>query len=354
MPGYTHLQPAQPTTVAHWACSYESAVRRDTERLLDAHERINESPLGAAAFAGTTFDIDRERTAELLGFEGRRELDGRFLEPGFPARDDPGAIDTRDDPVGLAEDVIVFANRGFVPSRTTTPRRRRSCPRRRIRTHSSSSAPSRAMRRARSRADDDAQGTPRAYNRDLQRATPHAWETVDAVAEASSVAAGAVATAEWNDAALAAEAGDGSRRRPASPTCWPRTDSRSGRPTRSSRARPNDSRTPTPRNRISTPSRRPRNGPRGTARVGRRPRGGRSRPRPRRERRESQLAWRTSTRRGRVTTRRRSRGSHGRRNRPRDASGSARGGPSDASCRGERLCVSSSVHDRGGDGPREG
>jgi len=70
MPGYTHLQPAQPTTVAHWALAYEGAVRRDTERLLEAYGRINQSPLGGAAFAGTTFGIDRERTAELLGFEG--------------------------------------------------------------------------------------------------------------------------------------------------------------------------------------------------------------------------------------------------------------------------------------------
>ena len=67
MPGYTHRQPAQPTTVAHWVCSYESALERDTARLLDACDRVNRSPLGAAAFAGTGFDVDRGRTADLLG-----------------------------------------------------------------------------------------------------------------------------------------------------------------------------------------------------------------------------------------------------------------------------------------------
>lgn len=57
MPGYTHLQPAQPITVGHWALSYENAIRRDTGRLLDAYSRINQSPLGGAAFAGTTLSL---------------------------------------------------------------------------------------------------------------------------------------------------------------------------------------------------------------------------------------------------------------------------------------------------------
>jgi len=52
MPGYTHLQPAQPTTVAHWVLSYEQSLQRDTARLLDAYARIDQNPLGSAAFAG--------------------------------------------------------------------------------------------------------------------------------------------------------------------------------------------------------------------------------------------------------------------------------------------------------------
>ena len=52
MPGYTHLQPAQPTTVAHYVLSYAGGVARDTTRLLDAYDRTNRSPLGGAAFAG--------------------------------------------------------------------------------------------------------------------------------------------------------------------------------------------------------------------------------------------------------------------------------------------------------------
>ncbi|AEF96657.1 argininosuccinate lyase [Methanotorris igneus] len=70
MVGYTHLQHAQPTTFAHHLLSYVSAIERDILRLLDTYKRINISPLGSGAMATTGFDIDRERTKELLGFDG--------------------------------------------------------------------------------------------------------------------------------------------------------------------------------------------------------------------------------------------------------------------------------------------
>ncbi|MBN18122.1 MAG: argininosuccinate lyase [Chloroflexi bacterium] len=69
MPGYTHLQPAQPTTLGHHISSICSALQRDSERIMEAYPRINLSPLGACAFAGTGFPINRYRTAELLGFD---------------------------------------------------------------------------------------------------------------------------------------------------------------------------------------------------------------------------------------------------------------------------------------------
>jgi|TARA_Y100000814_G_C12342274_1_gene404699 argininosuccinate lyase len=69
MPGYTHLQPAQPTTLGHHISSICSALQRDSERILESYNRINLSPLGACAFAGTGFPINRQRTAELLGFD---------------------------------------------------------------------------------------------------------------------------------------------------------------------------------------------------------------------------------------------------------------------------------------------
>jgi len=69
MPGFTHLQVAQPVTFGHHLLAYVEMFERDRERLVDARRRINRLPLGAAALAGTTFPIDRSFVAELLGFE---------------------------------------------------------------------------------------------------------------------------------------------------------------------------------------------------------------------------------------------------------------------------------------------
>ncbi len=211
MPGYTHLQPAQPITVGHWAASYEQAVRRDTERLLEAYARINVSPLGGAAFAGTTFDIDRERTAELLGFDGILENSMDASSSRDFLLETVQALSTLATTLsGIAEDLIIFANRGFVDladdySSTSSIMPQKKNPD--------------TLELVRAVAGDAAggvqgltttlKGLPRAYNRDLQRATPHAWSTVDAVSEATRVTAGAVGTATWNRDLLATEAGAG-------------------------------------------------------------------------------------------------------------------------------------------------
>jgi len=199
MPGYTHLQPAQPTTVAHWLCSYEGALARDTERLLDAYGRVNRSPLGAAAFAGTPFDVDRERTAELLGFEGLVEnATDAVSARDFLVETTAAAAALATTLSGLAEDLIVFANRGYVELADEYA-------------STSSIMPQKknpdTLELVRGRTGDATagldgllttlKGLPRAYNRDLQRASRHAWEAVDSVTEATEVAVGAVATAEW-------------------------------------------------------------------------------------------------------------------------------------------------------------
>lgn len=69
MPGFTHLQTAQPVTLGHHLMAYYEMVRRDRTRLKDARARMNESPLGSAALAGTGFPIDRDMTADALGFD---------------------------------------------------------------------------------------------------------------------------------------------------------------------------------------------------------------------------------------------------------------------------------------------
>jgi argininosuccinate lyase len=211
MPGYTHLQPAQPTTVGHYLLSYERAIARDTARLFDAYGRVNRSPLGAAAFAGTPFDVDRERTAELLGFDGvvANSMDAVSAR-GFLVEVVAALANLATTLSGLAEDLVVLSNKGLVELSDDYA-------------STSSIMPQKknpdTLELVRSTAGDAAaglnglltalKGLPRAYNRDLQNATPYAWEAVDAVTEAVAVSAGAVATATWDEAALGEAAGEG-------------------------------------------------------------------------------------------------------------------------------------------------
>jgi len=211
MPGYTHLQPAQPITVGHYLMSYASTISRDTARLLDAYDRTNESPLGGAAFAGTPFEIDRERTAELLGFDAvvDNSMDASSARD-FLAEATSALAAHATTLSGLAEDVIIFANKGYVDlsddySSTSSIMPQKKNPD--------------TLELTRAVAGDaigeltgllsTLKGLPRAYNRDLQRAHPHTFRAVDAVVEASAVAAGAVLTATWNEDLLAEEAGAG-------------------------------------------------------------------------------------------------------------------------------------------------
>jgi len=211
MPGYTPLQPAQPTTVGHYLLSYEQAVARDTARLFDAYGRVNRSPLGAAAFAGTPFEVSRERTAELLGFDG-------------VVSNSMDAVSTRDFLVevvaalsnlattlsGLAEDLVVFSNEGsvelsddYASTSSIMPQKKNPDTLELVRSTAGNAAA------GLNGLLTTLKGLARAYNRDLQNATPHAWETVDAVAEAVSVSAGAVATATWDEESLGEAAGEG-------------------------------------------------------------------------------------------------------------------------------------------------
>ena len=78
MPGYTHLQKAQPITLAHHVMAYYEMLNRDCGRLMDCRKRLNVMPLGSGALAGTTYPLDREFVAEKLGFDGvtLNSLDG--------------------------------------------------------------------------------------------------------------------------------------------------------------------------------------------------------------------------------------------------------------------------------------
>jgi argininosuccinate lyase len=114
MPGFTHLQPAQPTTFGHHLLAYVEMLSRDRGRLADCRARLNESPLGAAALCGTGFPIDRHMTAAALGFE-------------WPMRNSLDAVASRDFAVEFlaacaicathlsrfAEEIVIWTNPYF-------------------------------------------------------------------------------------------------------------------------------------------------------------------------------------------------------------------------------------------------
>ncbi len=114
MPGFTHLQTAQPVTLGHHFLAYVEMVGRDRSRLADCRRRLNESPLGAAALAGTSFPIDREATACALGFDR-------------PAANSIDAVSDRDFAIEflaaaaiagmhlsrLAEEIVIWASEPF-------------------------------------------------------------------------------------------------------------------------------------------------------------------------------------------------------------------------------------------------
>tara|TARA_R110000868_G_scaffold4950_1_gene30708 strand:- start:6619 stop:7956 length:1338 start_codon:yes stop_codon:yes gene_type:complete len=114
MPGYTHLQTAQPVTFGHHCLAYVEMAGRDRSRLADARKRLNESPLGAAALAGTSFPIDRHRTAKDLGFDGptRNSLDS-VSDRDFVLETLAAAAIAATHLSRLAEEIVVWSNPGF-------------------------------------------------------------------------------------------------------------------------------------------------------------------------------------------------------------------------------------------------
>lgn len=114
MPGYTHMQPAQPVTAGHWLMSYFWMLARDRDRLADCLSRLSESPLGAGALAGTPFPIDRLALAQALGFAHytRNSLDA-VSDRDFAAESLFIIALTAVHLSRFAEDVILFSNPAF-------------------------------------------------------------------------------------------------------------------------------------------------------------------------------------------------------------------------------------------------
>jgi len=114
MPGFTHMQPAQPVTFGHHCLAYVEMAARDRGRFLDCAKRLNESPLGAAALAGTPYPIDRKMTAKRLGFDGpmRNSLDAvsaRDFALEFLAAASIAAVHLS----RLAEEIVLWASPAY-------------------------------------------------------------------------------------------------------------------------------------------------------------------------------------------------------------------------------------------------
>jgi len=114
MPGYTHLQVAQPISFAHHLLAYVEMFARDAERLADVRRRVNRLPLGAAALAGTSYPLDRERVARTLGFDGvcQNSLDA-VSDRDFAIEFASFATLVMVHVSRLAEEIVIWMNQNF-------------------------------------------------------------------------------------------------------------------------------------------------------------------------------------------------------------------------------------------------
>src|SRR5690554_5089044 len=213
MPGFTHLQHAQPTTLAHYLLAYEQAFSRDTARLREAYARVDASPLGSAAFASTGFPLDRAYTTRLLGF-------------ARPAPNSMDAVAARDFAVEvlsdaavcmttasrLCEELVIWStafvgfvhiNDAYCSSSSIMPQKKNPDVAEIMRAKAGTVAGALIA------AMTITKGLPMSYNRDLQELTPHLWRGVEAARESLPLLSGMIGTATFNTERMAAEAGRG-------------------------------------------------------------------------------------------------------------------------------------------------
>jgi argininosuccinate lyase len=213
MPGFTHLQSAQPVTLGHHLMAYYEMLRRDRSRFADARERLNESPLGAAALAGTGFPIDREATAAALGFDRpcANSLDG-VSDRDFALDYLMAATQCALHLSRLAEELIIWSSQpfGFVslPDEFSTgssimPQKRNPDAAELVRGHAGRVAG------AMTALVMTMKGLPLAYSKDMQDDKPPVFEAHDLLMLSLQALAGMIETSEFRPDRMraAAEAG---------------------------------------------------------------------------------------------------------------------------------------------------
>lgn len=213
MPGFTHLQHAQPTTLAHHLLAYEQAFGRDFSRLSDSLARVNLSPLGSAAFASTGYPINRMMTADLLGFDGLvlNTMDA------VAGRDTAGEILAADTILlttlsRFCEELVIWSssfvrfvdlNEIYCSTSSIMPQKKNPDVAEILRSRSGSLLGEFVS------AITITKGLPMSYNRDLQDLNPHLWRGITGIRRDIDLLAGMVQTARFDTERMAEEAGKG-------------------------------------------------------------------------------------------------------------------------------------------------
>lgn len=213
MPGFTHLQHAQPTTLAHHLLAYEQAFSRDFDRLRDAYTRVNLSPLGAAAFASTGFPVNRDYTASLLGFDGLVTNTMDAVATRDFAIETLSALAILMSTISrLCEELIIWSTAfvrfvslddAFCSTSSIMPQKKNPDIAEIMRAKSGS------VFGALTGALVTVKGLPMSYNRDLQELTPHVWRGMHDAKESLQLLGEMLASAEFDRARMKEEASKG-------------------------------------------------------------------------------------------------------------------------------------------------
>ncbi len=213
MPGFTHLQTAQPVTFGHHCLAYVEMLARDRGRFQDARKRLNECPLGAAALAGTSFPIDREQTANALGFDGptRNSLDS-VSDRDFALETLSAASIAAIHLSRFAEEIVVWMSAGFkfidLPDSLTTgssimPQKRNPDAAELVR------AKSGRVIAAFSSLSIVMKGLPLAYSKDMQEDKEALFDALDALSLCLAAMTAMAGSLTANKPAMAKAAGAG-------------------------------------------------------------------------------------------------------------------------------------------------
>ena len=198
MPGYTHLQRAQPVTFGHHFLAYFDSLQRDLDRFLQLYRRVNLSPMGSAALAGTAVPLDRGRTAELLGFSGvvANAMDA-VSSRDVVVEAISCALMTMIDLSRLCEEIVLWSSKefGFVEladeysaSSSIMPQKKNPVVAEVARAKCGSVLGSLTAVSAILKA------LPYSYNLDLQETTPHLWRALDDTRASLRAVAGMIST----------------------------------------------------------------------------------------------------------------------------------------------------------------